>query len=114
MRQVAAFAGEFVVMLAVACTGDEIKPSRPFQQALDRFEKWVHLAIFSSSSLDKHHRKLYDIAQQCNELSRRNVFWRFFQQGVEQNSLLAIKQDLQNAVVQFQVHYFIKTLMVLY
>ena len=51
-----------------------------------------------------HHRKLHDIAQQCNELGRRNVLWRFFQQGVDQNSLSGIKQDLQNAVVEFQVH----------
>ena len=39
MRQMAAVAGEFVVMLAETCAGDEIKPSRPFQQALGRFEK---------------------------------------------------------------------------
>ena len=39
MRQFATVAGEFVVMLAETCAGDEIKPSRPFQQALDRLEK---------------------------------------------------------------------------
>ena len=39
MRQIATVAGEFVVMLAETCAGDEIKPSRPFQQALDRLEK---------------------------------------------------------------------------
>lgn len=40
MRQIAALAGEFVVMLAETCAGDEgIKPSCPFQQALGRFEK---------------------------------------------------------------------------
>ena len=39
MRQIAAVAGEFVVMLAEICAGNEIIPSRPFQQALDRFEK---------------------------------------------------------------------------
>ena len=39
MRQIAAVAGEFVIMLAETCAGDEIKPSRPFQQALDRLEK---------------------------------------------------------------------------
>ena len=39
MRQIAAVAGEFVVMLAETCAGDEIKPSRPFQQALSRLEK---------------------------------------------------------------------------
>ena len=32
MRQVATVAGEFVVMLAAECAGDEIKLSRPFQQ----------------------------------------------------------------------------------
>ena len=63
----------------------------------------IHLAIFLPSSLDKHHRKLHDIAQQCNELGRRNVFWRFLQQGVDQNRLSGIKQDLQNAVAEFQV-----------
>ena len=36
MRQITAVAGEFVVMLAETCAGDEMKPSRPFQQALDR------------------------------------------------------------------------------
>ena len=55
------------------------------------------------SSLDKHHRKLHNIAQQCNELSCRNVFWRFLQQGVDQSGLLAMKQELQNAVEEFQV-----------
>ena len=39
MRQIAAVAGEFVVMLAEACAGGEIKPSRPFQQALGRLER---------------------------------------------------------------------------
>jgi hypothetical protein len=39
MRQMAAVAGEFVVMLAEICAGDGIKPSRAFQQALGRFEK---------------------------------------------------------------------------
>ena len=39
MRQITAVAGEFVVMLAETCAGDEMKPSRPFQQALGRFEK---------------------------------------------------------------------------
>ena len=39
MRQIAAVAGEFVVMLAEICTGDEMKPSRPFQQALGRLDK---------------------------------------------------------------------------
>jgi hypothetical protein len=39
MRQIAAIAGEFVVALAEICSGDEMKPSRPFQQALDRLEK---------------------------------------------------------------------------
>jgi hypothetical protein len=39
MRQVATLAGEFVITLAVACAGDEMKPSRPFQQALDRLQK---------------------------------------------------------------------------
>ena len=64
------------------------------------------MIIFLPSSLDKlyhDHRKLHDIAQQCNELGRRNVFWRFLQQGVDQSSLSGIKQDLQNAVTEFQV-----------
>ena len=39
MRQIAAVAGEFVVMLAETCAGDEMKPSRPFQQALNRLEE---------------------------------------------------------------------------
>jgi hypothetical protein len=39
IRQIAAVAGEFVILLAEACAGDEIKPSRPFQQALHRFER---------------------------------------------------------------------------
>ena len=39
MRQIAAIAGEFVIMLAEICAGDEIKPSRSFQQALGRLEK---------------------------------------------------------------------------
>ena len=39
MRQIAAVAGEFVVMLAEICAGDEMKPSPPFQQALGRLEK---------------------------------------------------------------------------
>ena len=39
MRQIAAVAGKFVVMLAEICAGDEMEPSRPFQQALGRFEK---------------------------------------------------------------------------
>ena len=103
MRQIAAVAGEFVIMLAETCAGDEMKPSRPFQQALRRLEEWVHIIIFLPSSLDFCHRKLHDIAQQCNELGRRNVFWRFLQQGVDQNSLSSMKQDLQNAVVEFQV-----------
>ena len=41
MRQIAAVAGEFVIMLAETCAGDEIKPSRPFQQALGRLEKYT-------------------------------------------------------------------------
>ena len=56
-----------------------------------------------SSSFDKHHRKLHDIAQQCDEISRRNVFWRFLQPRVDQDSLSGMKQDLQNAVAEFQV-----------
>ena len=103
MRQIAVVAGEFVVMLAEICSGDDMKPSRSFQQALDRLEMRVHLIIFLPSSLDRHHRKLHDIAQQCNELGRRNVFWRFLQQGVDQNSISGINQDLQNAVAEFQV-----------
>ena len=39
MRQIAAVAGEFVVMLAETCAGDEMETSRPFQLALGRFEK---------------------------------------------------------------------------
>ena len=39
MRQIAAVAGEFVVMLAETCAGDKMKPSRQFQQALGRLEK---------------------------------------------------------------------------
>ena len=39
VRQIAAVAGEFVVMLAETCAGDEMKPSRPFQQALRRLEE---------------------------------------------------------------------------
>ena len=39
MRQIAAVAGEFVIMLAETCAGDEMKLSRSFQQALGRFEK---------------------------------------------------------------------------
>ena len=39
MRQIAAVAGEFVVMLAETCAGDEMKPSRAFQQALSRLEE---------------------------------------------------------------------------
>ena len=39
MRQIAAVAGEFVVMLAETCAGDEMKPSRRFQQALSRLEE---------------------------------------------------------------------------
>ena len=39
MRQIAGVAGEFVIMLAETCAGDEVKPSRPFQQALGRFER---------------------------------------------------------------------------
>ena len=61
------------------------------------------LDFFLPSSLDNHDRKLRNIAQQCNDLGRRNVFWRFLQQGVDQNSLSGMKQDLQNAVVEFQV-----------
>ena len=61
------------------------------------------MIVFLLSSLDKHHRKLHDIVQQCNELSRRNVFWRFLQQGVDQNILSGIQQDLHNAVTEFQV-----------
>ena len=38
MRQIAAVAGEFVVVLAETCAGDELKPSRSFQQALSRLE----------------------------------------------------------------------------
>jgi hypothetical protein len=71
------------------------------------------LDYFLPSSHDKHHRKLQDIAQQCNEFCRRNVFWRFFQRGVDQNSLSGIKQDLQNAVAEFQVPYFIGNLAIL-
>ena len=55
------------------------------------------------SSLDKHHRKLHSIAQRCNELGRRDVFWRFFQQEVDRGRLSGIKQNLQNAVTEFQV-----------
>ena len=39
MRQIATVAGEFVIMLAETCAGDEMKPSRPFQQALGRLEE---------------------------------------------------------------------------
>ena len=63
--------------------------------------------IFMPSSVDDFYSKLRDIAQKCSELSRRNVLWRFFQQGGDKNSLSAIKQDLQNAVLQFQVPSFL-------
>ena len=43
MSQIATVAGEFVVMLAETCAGDEMKPSRPFQQALSRLEECVRL-----------------------------------------------------------------------
>ena len=59
--------------------------------------------LFLSSTLDKHHSKLRDIAQQCDELSRHNVFWRFFQQGADLNSISSLKQDLQSAIAEFQV-----------
>ena len=36
---VATVAEEFVVMLAVECAGDEMNPSRQFQQALNRFSE---------------------------------------------------------------------------
>ena len=39
MRQIAAVAGEFVVMLADICAGDGMEPSPPFQHALGRLEK---------------------------------------------------------------------------
>ena len=39
MKHIGAVAGEFVVMLAETCAGDEIKPSHLFQQALGRFRK---------------------------------------------------------------------------
>ena len=39
MRQMAALAGEFVVMLAETCAGDEMKPSRSFRKVLGRLEK---------------------------------------------------------------------------
>ena len=39
MGQITAVAGEFVVMLAETCAGDEMKPSRRFQQALSRLEE---------------------------------------------------------------------------
>ena len=47
MRQIAAIAGEFVVMLAETCAGDEMKPSRPFQHALTRLEECVHDYLFT-------------------------------------------------------------------
>ena len=39
MRQIAAAAAEFVIILAETCAGDEMKPSRAFQQALSRLEE---------------------------------------------------------------------------
>ena len=71
MSQLAAVAREFVVMLAETYAGDEIKPSHPFIRHLGRFEKRLHLIILLPPSLDRHHRKLHDIPQQCNELGRR-------------------------------------------
>ena len=62
--------------------------------------------IFLPSSVDDLNSKLHDVALTCSELSRRNVLWRFFQQGGDQKDLSAMKQDLQNAVLQFQVPYF--------
>ena len=62
----------------------------------------------------KSHSKLENIAEQCDELSRRNVLWRFLQQGVDQKSLSSIKQDLQSAVQQFQVPNFFQILICLY
>jgi hypothetical protein len=85
MRQVATDAGEFVVTLAVAYAAGEIKPSTQFQRALDSFQK-----------------KLQDIAQQCNDLSRHNVLLRFFQHGGDQTRLSGIKQNLQIAIQKFQ------------
>ena len=116
MTHVATVAGEFVVTLAVACAGDEVKPSRPFQHALDELQKWVHLRFSYPplSSIYNHCSKLHDIAEKCNELSHHNVLWRFFQQGVDQGGLSAMKQDLHNAVVQFQVCSFVEALAVLY
>ena len=58
--------------------------------------------------------KLENIAKQCDELSRRNVLWRFLQQGVDRNNLSSIKQDLQNAIQQFQVPYLFQILTSLY
>jgi len=39
MRQVATVAGEFVVMLAVACVRDKVEPSCSFRQAMNKFQK---------------------------------------------------------------------------
>ena len=47
MRQIAAVAGEFVVMLAETCAADEMKPSPLFEQALTKLKKCVHNYLFT-------------------------------------------------------------------
>ena len=70
--------------------------------------------IFLPSSNDGHDRKLQDIAEQCSKLGDRNVLWRLLEQGVDKNSVSAIKEDFQNAVLQFQVPYFLQILTLSY
>src|SRR5271155_486950 len=97
MKQVATVEGEFVIMLAVICASVSTS-SRQVPEVSD-------LLTFLPSSVDNHHSKLHDITQQCDELSYCNIFWRLLQQGVDKNGLSAIKENLQNAIQQFQVFH---------
>ncbi|KAF8190162.1 tetratricopeptide repeat-containing protein [Pholiota molesta] len=85
MRQIAATAGEFAISCAVICSDRTTEASNELKRALNKFTK-----------------SLEGIAQDCDELTRQNRFWRYFQQNVQKDTLQGIRTRLDNAIKVFQ------------
>ncbi|PPQ75964.1 hypothetical protein CVT26_005745, partial [Gymnopilus dilepis] len=86
MKEIATTAGKFAVSCAVICSEKSPGPSTEFQRALDKFTK-----------------EIKTIAQECDELSRRGLFSRYLKQSSHATDLQRIKEQLQDAIILFQI-----------
>ncbi|KAF8191179.1 hypothetical protein BJ912DRAFT_925383 [Pholiota molesta] len=84
MRQIAATAGEFAISCAVICSDRTTESSNELKRALKKFTK-----------------TLEGVAKDCDDLTRQNRFWRYFQQK-EKDTLQGIRTRLDNAIKLFQ------------